>query len=81
MALTKSDFENFKGKKVIFHEVSVFPDIKVKYTDRFTDFKVCVPGVKSGSEAQIIKVKTVDEFPDIKLMEVERFQDFEIYMD
>ena len=49
MALTKSDFENFKGKKVIFHEVSVFPDIKVKYTDRFPDFKVRITGVKSGS--------------------------------
>ena len=81
MGLTKSDFEGFKGKKVIFHEVSVSPDVKIQYTDRFPDFKVRMTGIKSGSEAQVIKIKTVDEFPDIKLQQVERFQDFEIYMD
>ena len=80
MALSKSDFQAFKGKKVIFHEVSVFPDVKVQYTDRFPDYKVRFTSVKSGSEAQVIKVMTVDEFPDVKLQKVERFQDFEIYL-
>ena len=79
--VTKSDFESFRGKKVIFHEVSVFQDIKVMYTDRFPDYKVRITGVKSGSEAQVIKVKTVTEFPDVKLQRVDRFQDFEIYLD
>lgn len=80
MALTKADFAKFKGKKVIFHEVSVFPDVKVQYTDRFPDYKVRVTGVKSGAEAQVIKVMTVDKYPDVKLQQVDRFQDFEIYM-
>ena len=81
MGLSKADFEQLRGKKVRFHEVSVFPDVKVQYTDRFPDFKVRITGVKSGSEAQVIKVMTVDKFPDVKLQQVDRFQDFEIYMD
>ncbi len=81
MALTKSDFEAFKGKKIVFHEVSVFPDVKVQYTDRFPDFKVRMVGIKSGAQAQVIKVQTVEKFGDVKLQQVERFQDFEIYME
>lgn len=38
MGLSKADFEQLRGKKVRFHEVSVFPDVKVQYTDRFPGF-------------------------------------------
>ena len=62
MAYTKSFFESMKGKKIIFKEVTSFPDLKIQYVDSFGDFKVKIADSKSFATGEIIKVQFVTSF-------------------
>ncbi|MCR5118670.1 MAG: hypothetical protein K6B44_03500 [Lachnospiraceae bacterium] len=81
MTYDKSFFESVKGKKIIFKEVTAFPDIKIQYVDSFGDFKIKIADSRSFATGDIIKVQFVTSFPDVKLQKVSSFPDFEVYMD
>ena len=67
MSYGKSFFESMKGKKIVFKEVSSFPDVKIQFVDSFGDFKVKIADSKSFASGDPIKVQYVTSFPDIKL--------------
>lgn len=79
MNIDKAFFESMKGKKLVFKEVTAFPDIKLQYVDSFGDFKVKIADSKSFASGDVIKVQYVTSFPDVKLQKVTSFPDFEIY--
>lgn len=81
MSYDKSFFERMKGKKLVFKEVTSFPDIKLQYVDSFGDFKVKIADSKSFATGDIIKVQYVTSFPDLKLQKVSSFPDFEVYLE
>ena len=79
MNIDKAFFESMKGKKLLFKEVTAFPDIKIQYVDSFGDFKVKIVDSKSFAHGDPVKVQYVTSFPDVKLQKVTSFPDFEIY--
>ena len=81
MSYDKSFFENMKGKKIVFKEVSSFPDLKLQFVDSFGDFKVRIAGDKNFATGEVIKVQFVTSFPDVKLQKVTAFPDFEVFFD
>ncbi len=81
MGYGRSFFEGMKGKKIVFKEVTAFPDVKIQYVDSFGDFKVKMADNRSFATGNVIKVQVVSAFPDVKLQRVSSFPDFEIYME
>ena len=81
MSYDKSFFENMKGKKIVFKEVSSFPDLKLQFVDSFGDFKVRLADDKNFAAGDAIKVQFVTSFPDVKLQKVTAFPDFEVFID
>ncbi len=79
MAYDKSFFESIKGKKIVFREVTAFPDVKIQYVDSFGDFKIKIADSRSFATGDVIKVQYVTSFPDVKLQKVSAFPDFEVY--
>lgn len=79
MTYDKSFFKSVKGKKIIFKEVTAFPDVKIQYVNSFGDFKIKIADSRSFATGDAIKVQFVTSFPDIKLQKVSAFPDFEVY--
>lgn len=81
MSYDKAFFESMKGKKLVFKEVTSFPDVKLQFVDSFGDLKVKIADNRNFAAGDPIKVQFVTSFPDVKLQKVTAFPDLEVFIE